>query len=117
MTNGSCLCSEPHVRVTITKTPTSTLWPTVALDKKKKRFQNWQDTLDVTLLIDHLDAALTRAQYAAILALLMDNFPEPWSVCPPVIERPKPDPDVTQGVCRDPLQGRHTAQVIRFKFT
>lgn len=75
-----------------------------------------QEALDVTLLIDHLDVTLTRAQYSTILAAILDNFGEPWSVCPAVIEWPKPDPEVTEGVCRDPLQGRHTAQVCAWSF-
>lgn len=65
----------------------------------------------MTVLIDQLDVNMTRSQYATILALIMDNFAEPWSVCPPVIEWPKRDPNVDKGVCRDPLEGRRTAQV------
>lgn len=70
-----------------------------------------KEALDVTVLIDQLDASLTRSQYATIMSIIMDNFPEPWSVCPPVIEWPKPDPEVEEGVCRNPLKGRRTAQV------
>lgn len=65
----------------------------------------------MTVLIDQLDASLTRSQYATIMSIIMDNFPEPWSVCPPVIEWPKRDPEVEEGVIRDPLKGRRTAQV------
>lgn len=71
-----------------------------------------KEALDVTVLMDQLNASLTRSQYATIMSIVMDNFPEPWSVCPPVIEWPKRDPEVEQGVCRDPLKGRRTAQVI-----
>ena len=70
-----------------------------------------KEALDVTVLIDQLDASLTRSQYATIMSIVMDNFPEPWSVCPPVIEWPKRDPEVEEGVIRDPLKGRRTAQV------
>lgn len=78
----------------------------------RNAFHILQEALDVTVLIDQLDASLTRAQYATILALIMDNFAEPWSVCPPVIEWPKRDPEVEEGVCRNPLKGRRTAQVM-----
>ncbi|CAN0399664.1 unnamed protein product, partial [Ectocarpus fasciculatus] len=69
-----------------------------------------KEALDVTVLIDELDASLTRSQYSTIMSIIMDNFPEPWSIVPPVIEWPKRDPEVSQGVCRDPLEGRRTAQ-------
>ncbi|CAM9239474.1 unnamed protein product, partial [Ectocarpus sp. 6 AP-2014] len=71
-----------------------------------------KEALDVTVLIDELDASLTRSQYSTIMSIVMDNFPEPWSICPPVIEWPKRDPEVSQGVCRDPLEGRRTAQSV-----
>ncbi|CAN0089527.1 unnamed protein product [Ascophyllum nodosum] len=71
-----------------------------------------KEALEVTLLFDQLDLSITRGQYTMILAIIMDNFIEPWAVCPPVIEWPRRDPEVSKGVCRDALKGRRTAQTI-----
>ncbi|CAN0288865.1 unnamed protein product [Discosporangium mesarthrocarpum] len=70
-----------------------------------------REMLDITLLLDKFEVIVSRAQYQTILAIIMGNCAEPWAVCPPLLEWARPDPDVEEGVCRDPLKGRLTAQV------
>lgn len=73
-----------------------------------------QQPLEVTLLLGDVKAHVTRAQYAAILAIIMENFAETWSTCPSTVARTPPDVFVREDVCRHPLAGRYTAQVRLF---